>query len=76
MEFRGHDHVVEYVIFAPINSYPFIQELIGDENKSKEQLPGQYIFTGSRDKTIKLWNSNGQLLHTFVSLFLFATCLY
>lgn len=67
MEFRGHDHVVECAIFAPINSYPYIQELIGDENKTKEPLAGQYIFTGSRDKTIKLWNSNGQLLHTFVS---------
>lgn len=31
MEFRGHEHVLECAIFAPINSYPFIQELIGDE---------------------------------------------
>jgi platelet-activating factor acetylhydrolase IB subunit alpha len=29
-------------------------------------MPGQYIITGSRDKTIKLWDINGQLLHTFV----------
>lgn len=66
MDFRGHEHVVEYAIFAPVNAYPFIQEFIGDTSKD-QSLPGQYIFTGSRDKTIKLWNSNGQLLHTFVS---------
>ncbi|KAG2192369.1 putative platelet-activating factor acetylhydrolase ib alpha subunit [Mucor mucedo] len=66
MEFRGHEHVLECAIFAPINSYPYIQELIGDENKSKDQLPGQYVITGSRDKTIKIWNTNGQLLHNMV----------
>lgn len=31
MEFRGHEHVLECAIFAPIVSYPYIQELIGDE---------------------------------------------
>lgn len=31
MEFRGHEHVLECAIFAPINSYQYIQELIGDE---------------------------------------------
>ncbi|CEI94844.1 Putative Nuclear distribution protein PAC1 [Rhizopus microsporus] len=67
MEFRGHEHVLECAIFAPTNSYQYIQELIGDENKAtKDPLPGQFIITGSRDKTIKLWNSNGQLLHTLV----------
>jgi platelet-activating factor acetylhydrolase IB subunit alpha len=31
MEFRGHEHVIECAIFAPINSYPYLQELIGDQ---------------------------------------------
>lgn len=31
MEFRGHEHVLECAIFAPTNSYQYIQELIGDE---------------------------------------------
>lgn len=31
MEFRGHEHVLECAIFAPVNAYPYIQELIGDE---------------------------------------------
>ncbi|KAI8391603.1 dynein regulator [Radiomyces spectabilis] len=67
MEFRGHDHVVECAIFAPINAYPYIQELIGDESKSKDDsVPGHYVITGSRDKTIKLWDSSGQLLQTLI----------
>ncbi|SAL99106.1 hypothetical protein [Absidia glauca] len=67
MDFRGHEHVVEWAIFVPVNAYPYIEELIDIENKTKDQpMPGQYIITGSRDKTIKLWDINGQLLHTFV----------
>jgi WD40 repeat protein len=30
--------------------------------------PGQYAATGSRDKTIKLWDATGQCIHTLVSL--------
>ncbi|SAL96637.1 hypothetical protein [Absidia glauca] len=67
MDFRGHDHVVEWAIFAPVIAYPYIEELIDIDNKTKNQpMPGQYIITASRDKTIKLWDINGQLLHTFV----------
>ncbi|KAF9403650.1 protein with putative role during mitosis, partial [Mortierella sp. AD011] len=66
-EFRGHDNVVECAAFAPIESYPFIKELIGIDPKigAKDQpVPGQYTATGSRDKTIKLWDSTGQCIHT------------
>ena len=29
MEFRGHDHVIETVVFAPVAAYPAIRELAG-----------------------------------------------
>lgn len=29
MDFRGHDNVVEVVVFAPIAAYPAIRELAG-----------------------------------------------
>ena len=69
MELRGHDHVVECAVFAPIASYAAIRELAGitvsaRDEKAKE--PGQYVATGSRDKTIKLWDSAGQCLRTLV----------
>ncbi|KAG9290914.1 hypothetical protein G9A89_011064 [Geosiphon pyriformis] len=71
MEFRGHDHVVECAIFAPIVAYPFIRELIGVEKDAKtsakdQPLPAQYVVTGSRDKTIKLWDPTGQCVKTLV----------
>lgn len=31
MDFRGHDHVVEWAIFVPVNAYPYIEELIDIE---------------------------------------------
>ncbi|KAI8637199.1 Lissencephaly-1-like protein B [Parasitella parasitica] len=69
MEFRGHEHVVECAIFLPVISYPFVWEWLELNVKlSKDQaMPGQYIITGSRDKTIKLWDAaSGQLLSTLV----------
>lgn len=68
MDFRGHDHVVECAIFLPVISYPFIWEWLEANVKSSrdQAVPGQYIVTGSRDKTIKLWDASGQLLSTLV----------
>ncbi|KAK9719769.1 Lissencephaly-1 [Basidiobolus ranarum] len=68
LDLRGHEHVVECAIFAPTLAYPFIKELIGiNGTTTKEQpLPGQYIASGSRDKTIKLWDASGQCIRTFI----------
>ncbi|KAG0221062.1 protein with putative role during mitosis [Mortierella sp. GBA43] len=68
-DFRGHDNVVECAAFAPISSYPFIKELIGIDPKAatrEQPTPGQYTATGSRDKTIKLWDATGQCIHTLI----------
>ncbi|KAF9176538.1 protein with putative role during mitosis, partial [Haplosporangium sp. Z 27] len=40
-EFRGHDNVVECSVFAPVESYPFIKEL---------------IVSCSNDLSIKVWD--------------------
>ncbi|CAI2167204.1 18033_t:CDS:2 [Funneliformis geosporum] len=71
MDFRGHDHVVECAIFIPVIAYPYIRELIGVDKDPKatsrdQPIPAQYIVTGSRDKTIKLWDSTGQCVKTLV----------
>ncbi|PWZ00100.1 putative platelet-activating factor acetylhydrolase ib alpha subunit [Testicularia cyperi] len=68
VELRGHEHVVEAAVFAPIASYAAIRELAGivaskDPNAS---APGQFVASGSRDKTIKLWDSAGQCIKTLV----------
>ncbi|KAK8858548.1 nuclear distribution protein PAC1 [Kwoniella newhampshirensis] len=71
MELRGHEHVVECVAFAPVASYSAIRELAGlgaaTAGESRAKAPGAFAATGSRDKTIKLWDAqSGQCLRTFV----------
>lgn len=63
MEFRGHGHIVEVIAFAPLASYAAIRELAG--LKAATKAPGAYIATGSRDKTVKIWDvHSGQELRT------------
>jgi platelet-activating factor acetylhydrolase IB subunit alpha len=68
MELRGHEHVVEVAIFAPVAAYGAIRELVGTTapKDAMASAPGQFVATGSRDKTIKLWDSAGQCLRTLV----------
>ncbi|WVN90828.1 nuclear distribution protein PAC1 [Cryptococcus depauperatus CBS 7841] len=71
MELRGHEHVVECAVFAPVKCYPAIRELAGLKAPSATDIraksPGQFVATGSRDKAIKLWDAqSGQCLRTFV----------
>ncbi|KAL7747761.1 Lissencephaly-1 [Sorochytrium milnesiophthora] len=73
VELRGHDHVVECVRFVPTSTYPLIRELcnisepktVGTAASASANAPGQYVITGCRDKTIKLWDANGQCIYTF-----------
>ncbi|KAI0075257.1 miller-Dieker lissencephaly protein [Panus rudis PR-1116 ss-1] len=65
MEFRGHDHTLEVVVFAPVSAYPAIRELAGLPNTDRSKKPGAFLATGSRDKTIKIWDvQSGQMLRT------------
>ncbi|KXN75048.1 dynein regulator [Conidiobolus coronatus NRRL 28638] len=67
-DIRGHDNVVETAIFVPTQAYPHIYALTGIKPPTRESnsTPGQFILSGSRDKTIKLWDFSGNLLHTFI----------
>ncbi|TCD70926.1 protein with putative role during mitosis [Steccherinum ochraceum] len=65
VELRGHEHTIEVVVFAPVTAYTAIRELGGIPNTDRSKRPGQYVATGSRDKTIKIWDSqSGQMLRT------------
>ncbi|CEQ39856.1 SPOSA6832_01413, partial [Sporobolomyces salmonicolor] len=71
-ELRGHEHVVEVAVFAPVASYPAIRELAGlaapsGRAAADAKVVGAFAATGSRDKTIKLWDAaSGQCLKTLV----------
>lgn len=65
MEFRGHEHTIEVVAFAPIVAYTAIRELGGLPDKDRTKRSGTYLATGSRDKTIKIWDTqSGQMIRS------------
>ncbi|KAL6471149.1 hypothetical protein MHYP_G00197990 [Metynnis hypsauchen] len=65
-ELREHEHVVECISWAPESAHPTILEATGSETK-KSGKPGPFLLSGSRDKTIKMWDvSTGMCLMTLV----------
>uniref|UniRef100_A0A8C7YJY3 Lissencephaly-1 homolog n=1 Tax=Oryzias sinensis TaxID=183150 RepID=A0A8C7YJY3_9TELE len=65
-ELREHEHVVECISWAPESASPTILEATGSETK-KSGKPGPFLLSGSRDKTIKMWDvSTGMCLMTLV----------
>ncbi|BGO89457.1 hypothetical protein NBRC10512v2_001415 [Rhodotorula toruloides] len=70
-ELRGHEHVIEAAVFAPVAAYPAIRELAGmtvpSGRSAEAKAVGLFAATGSRDKTIKIWDAvSGQCLKTLV----------
>ncbi|OMH78408.1 Nuclear distribution protein PAC1 [Zancudomyces culisetae] len=67
LDLRGHENVVECAEFVPSNCYSSIANLLGlDPKIQPNTTPGRYVLSCSRDKLIKLWDSSGQPVHTFV----------
>lgn len=64
--FLGHEHVIECVAFAPSASYPHLSSLAGLKKPPAATLSGEFIASGSRDKSIKIWDNRGTLIKTLV----------
>ncbi|KAJ2042122.1 Lissencephaly-1, partial [Coemansia sp. S155-1] len=68
-DMRGHSNVVETARFAPPNTYACLRRLAGlpPATAADANAPGQFVISGSRDKTLCLWDTaSAQLLHTFI----------
>ncbi|XP_035229266.1 lissencephaly-1 homolog [Stegodyphus dumicola] len=66
LELREHDHVVECIAWAPESAAPAINDAAGVDNKHGVRT-GPFLISGSRDKTIKLWDiSTGLSLFTLI----------
>ena len=66
VELREHEHVVETIAWAPEASHQSINEGAGNIVQ-KGQRSGPFLISGSRDKTIKMWDiSTGMCLFTLV----------
>lgn len=64
--FVGHDHVVECALFAPKTAYSYLASIEGlkTPTPSPYSQSFEYVATGSRDKTIRLWNTRGDAIAT------------
>ena len=62
----GHENVVECCAFAPPSSYQHLAVLAGLKKPPPASNTGEFMATGSRDKTIKLWDARGTCLKTLV----------
>ncbi|PLN76694.1 nuclear distribution protein nudF [Aspergillus taichungensis] len=62
----GHENFLECCIFAPPASYGHLATLAGLKKPPPATSSAEFIATGARDKTIKLWDSRGNLIKTLV----------
>jgi len=70
-ELRDHDHVVECVAWAPEAATQAINEAAsaasGGDNKNSSTYVGPFLASGSRDKSVKVWDvGTGQCLFSLV----------
>ena len=64
--FLGHEHVIECVAIAPAASYENLAQMAGLKKAPPASSSAEFIATGSRDKTVRLWDSRGTLIKTLI----------
>ena len=64
--FLGHEHVIECCALAIPAAYPHLASLAGLRKPPPSSSSGEFLATGSRDKTIKIWDTRGTLIKTLV----------
>ncbi|KAI5464587.1 nuclear distribution protein pac1-1 [Mariannaea sp. PMI_226] len=62
----GHDNVVKCCAFAPPASYRHLASMAGLKKVPPATNKAEFMATGSRDKTIKLWDARGMCIKTLI----------
>ncbi|KAI1086306.1 nuclear distribution protein pac-1a [Rostrohypoxylon terebratum] len=62
----GHEHHIECCAFAPPSSYQHLASIAGLQKPPQTSSSAEFMATGSRDKTIRLWDSRGTCFLTLV----------
>ncbi|KAM0334995.1 hypothetical protein ACHAQA_000029 [Verticillium albo-atrum] len=58
----GHEHVVLCCALAPAASYPHLAPLAGLKKAPPASSGAEFMATGGRDKTIRLWDARGNCI--------------
>lgn len=66
MAMIGHDKAINCCAFAPPSSYPYLLSLAGSATTMSPSNDARFFATGSRDKSIKLWNAEGRCITTLL----------
>lgn len=64
--FLGHDHVIICCALAPASTYQHLASMAGLKKAPPASSSAEFLATGSRDKTIKVWDSRGTLIKTLI----------
>lgn len=62
----GHENFIECCVFAPPSSYQYLASLAGLQKPPPTSSTSEFMATGSRDKTIKLWDTRGTCFKTLI----------
>ncbi|KAI3396998.1 hypothetical protein diail_11325 [Diaporthe ilicicola] len=62
----GHEHYVDCCALAPAASYQYLAPIAGLQKPPPASSTVEFIASGSRGKTIKLWDSRGSCFLTLV----------
>lgn len=62
----GHEHVIECCVFAPPSSYGHLAALAGLKKPPAVNSSAEFVATGSRDKSIRIWDARGTLIKTLL----------
>ncbi|KAJ5678676.1 WD domain-containing protein [Penicillium macrosclerotiorum] len=62
----GHENFNECCAIAPPSSYRYLAPLAGLTKVGSPETTAEFMATGSRDKTIKIWDARGTCLMTLI----------
>jgi platelet-activating factor acetylhydrolase IB subunit alpha len=62
----GHENAIECCAFAPPASYGHLATLAGRKKAPQASRSAEYVATGARDKSIRIWDVQGALIKTLI----------
>jgi platelet-activating factor acetylhydrolase IB subunit alpha len=62
----GHEHTIECCVFAPPASYVHLAAMAGMKKAPVASSSAEFVATGGRDKSIKIWDARGTLIKTLL----------